>query len=69
MAYDLIVGEVSLHETIEMMLSDREKVIIFPFDPHNITNQDIEYLIEYYVEQEDYVKCAKLKKCLTNKNL
>ena len=69
MAYYLVVGEKSLDEIMDEIEIDREKIIIFPFNPHNITNQDIEDLEQYYVEKEDYEKCAEIRKCLKNKNL
>ena len=40
---------------------------VYPFDPTNITKEDIQEMIDYFEKEEEFEKCAKLLK-LKNEN-
>jgi hypothetical protein len=44
-----------------------ENFTVYPFDPTNILQEDIQEMIKYFEEREEFEKCAKLLK-LKNEN-
>ena len=47
--------------------SNGDNFTVYPFDPTNISKEDIQDMIDYFEEREEYEKCVKLIK-LKNEN-
>ena len=64
--YQLVIGEIS----IEMLVKNNPTVSLL-YDPFYLTKKDfvtvIKWLMEHYVETEDYLRCAKLRDILLDK--
>ncbi|MAZ30853.1 MAG: hypothetical protein CMP57_02030 [Flavobacteriales bacterium] len=41
---------------------------VYPFDPTNITKEDIQKMIDYFEEREEFEKCANLLKLKNEDN-
>lgn len=44
--------------------SENPDFIVYPFDPTDIQKENLEELLEHFEEQEEYEKCAKIKKVI-----
>ena len=55
--YDIVVG----NATIEELLEDSTRNLTFPFDPSDITNDDIHKLEIYFASVDDFEKSIKLR--------
>lgn len=44
--------------------SDTQNFIVYPFDPTDIQKENLEELLEHFEEEEEYEKCAKIKKAI-----
>ena len=44
--------------------SENQDFIVYPFDPTDIQKENLEELLEHFEEQEEYEKCAKIKKVI-----
>jgi len=44
--------------------SDTQNFIVYPFDPTDIQKENLEQLLEHFEEEEEYEKCAKIKKVI-----
>jgi|TARA_Y100000296_G_C4993672_1_gene166670 hypothetical protein len=54
-------------ECIAEVLSKSKYLVVFPFDPTLFTSEDIDDMLEHYVEREEYEKCAVLRDYYKNK--
>ena len=66
-AYQVITGRVSVEE-VYMELEDTDEDIEFPlpFNPflqEDITDSEIDDVIEYFIDIEEYEKCQELVNC------
>jgi|13_taG_2_1085334.scaffolds.fasta_scaffold09721_3 hypothetical protein len=64
-AYDILMGDVTLDD----LLTTKEGSVYLAFDPEDIQSDKgwsdtINQLIDYFVELEEYEKCAELKSIL-----
>ena len=63
--YQLIIGDMSIE-----MLVKKEPAVSLLYDPFELSKVDfiavVEWLIEYYIEQEEYLRCAKLRDILSD---
>jgi len=57
--YDLLLG----NGTYDSILGGSKYLVVFPFDPTDPTQKDINRMILHYEEREEYEKCAILKDC------
>ncbi len=57
-----ITGDVVAHYNLAT-----SNFVIYPFDPTDIQLDDIQEVLDYYVELEDYEKCAVLLKIIKKK--
>ena len=55
-------GEVVAHYNLE-----NSDFVVYPFDPTDITIDDLKDMLKHYEEIEDYEKCAKLLKIINGK--
>jgi hypothetical protein len=64
--YQIVTGDMSIE-----MLVGREASINLLYDPFQLSKKGfvdvIEWLMEYYIEQEEYMRCAKLRDILADK--
>jgi hypothetical protein len=64
-AYDILMGDVTLDD----LLTTKEGSVYLAFHPEDIQSDEgwsdtINQLIDYFVELEEYEKCAELKSIL-----
>ena len=41
-----------------------ENFLVYPFDPTNITKEDLKGLLKFYEDREEYEKCLKIMELL-----
>ena len=72
-AYNVITGKISLDEVyIEIEESDEELDFPLPFNPflhENISDEEVDHIIDHFIELEEYEKCQELLECKKNKNV
>tara|TARA_Y100000034_G_scaffold74680_1_gene89773 strand:+ start:265 stop:498 length:234 start_codon:yes stop_codon:yes gene_type:complete len=59
-AYDLLTKKI----TIEELLDRGEQFVCFPFDPSDPTKEDVEKVLHFFEQEEEYEKCSTLLKYL-----
>jgi hypothetical protein len=60
-AWMLLAGEITFDELISSQFSEG-KELVMAYDPDNGPKlEELENIIAYFVEEEDYEKCAKLR--------
>ena len=57
----------TLKSTVDEILSKNKKAMFYG-DPFDYTDSDIDEVIEYFENTEEYEYCAELKELLTAKN-
>jgi hypothetical protein len=55
-AYDIITERLTVGE----LLDKEEQFVSLPFDPYNITKEDIEKVLQFFEQEEEYEKCSIL---------
>ena len=65
--YNIIIGDMSIE-----MLVKKEPTVSLLYDPFELSKKDfvaiIDWLLEHYIELEEYLKCAKLRDILNDKD-
>jgi len=59
-AYDIITERLTIGE----LLDKEERFISLPFDPADIKKSDIEKVLQFFEQEEEYEKCSVLLKYL-----
>ena len=59
-AYDIITERLTIGE----LLDKEEHFISLPFDPYDIKKRDIEKVLQFFEQEEEYEKCSVLLKYL-----
>ena len=66
-AYNVITGKISLDDVyIEMEESDEDLDFPLPFNPflhEDVSNAEIDLIIEHFIALEEYEKCQELVNC------
>jgi hypothetical protein len=69
-AYNVITGKISLDDVyIEMEESDEDLDFPLPFNPflhENISDEEVDHIIDHFIELEEYEKCQELLECKKN---
>ena len=69
-AYNVITGKISLNEVyIEMEESDEDLDFPLPFNPflhEDISDEEVDHIIDHFIELEEYEKCQELLECKKN---
>lgn len=55
--YNIAMG----YATVDELLDSNLEVVVFPFDPHNITNSNLKQLELYFASIDDFEKSIKLR--------
>ena len=59
-AYDIITERLTIGE----LLDKEEQFVSLPFDPADIKKSDIEKVLQFFEQEEEYEKCSVLLKYL-----
>lgn len=67
--YKLLTGE---YENINKALDDiiyktEDSYIFYPFDPNNYNDKDIEKVLTYFSDRDEFEKCIKIMECCSVK--
>ena len=67
--YKLLTGE---YENINQALDDiiyktEDSYIFYPFDPNNYNDDDIEKVLTYFSDKDEFEKCIKIMECCSVK--
>jgi|TARA_R110000744_G_scaffold281190_1_gene393126 hypothetical protein len=65
-AYLFITGKIDVEDVLVDLDNDDLEEFSLPFNPflhEDISNQEIDSVIEHFSELEEYEKCAELVKC------
>ena len=72
-AYNLITNKISLDDVYIVFEDDMEDVDFpLPFNPfihEDITNEEIDHVIEHFISLEQYEKCQELINCKAPKGV
>jgi len=67
--YKLLIGE---YENINQALDNiiyksDDSYIFYPFDPNNYTDKDLNKVLTYFSDRDEFEKCIKLMECCSIK--
>jgi len=67
--YKLLTGK---YDDVEQALDDiiektDKNYIFYPFDPNNYTEEDINKVIKYFSDKDEFEKCIELMECCSIK--
>jgi len=62
-AYMLITRKLAADKIMDLMNSN---VVCFPFNPVGYNNEDIQGVMDYYAQEDNFEKCIELKKYKKN---
>jgi hypothetical protein len=63
-AYNVITKKIHWRDALERT---NDVNIYFPFDPENYTLKDVEKVIKYFSDVDDFEKCIELMECCSVK--
>ena len=71
-AYNVVTGKITIEQVyVELESSEEELEFPLPFNPFlhkDISDQEIDHIIDHFASIEEYEKCAELVECKKEKN-
>jgi hypothetical protein len=65
-AWMLLTGEITFDELMASQFSEGRELVM-AYDPDNVPKEEeFKNMIAYFIEEEDYEKCAKLRDIMNN---
>ena len=71
-AYNVVTGKITIEQVyVELESSEEELEFPLPFNPFlqdDISDDDIDAIIDHFIALEEYEKCAELVECKKERN-
>ncbi len=65
--YDILTSKENIYELLNKILETNENYYYFPFNPLDYSKEDINKVLTYFSNRDEFEKCIKIMECCSVK--